>query len=251
MTDTQHERSNGSTAKLSMRNIEAGYYAHDLVLDHLNIAASPNKATVILGPNGSGKSTALRVLYGILQPRQGQVTLGARDITAVPPHQRLEFGIALLPQGRSTFPELTVQENLEVGGWTLRNDRQKLAQAVEATYERYPILKDMRHKFGASLSGGQQRILEIARMMVSDPKILLIDEPSVGLAPLLVKQVYEEIAKFKAEQRTIVLVDQNIEAAVEIADYVYTLEYGRNHLEGNHTEFEGKLANLVKEWLRF
>ena len=247
----EQQQPDGSTAALTMSNIEAGYYVHDLVLDNVSISAMPNRVTVILGPNGSGKSTALRVLYGFLQPRQGEVRLGDRDITTVPPHRRLELGIGLLPQGRTTFPELTVQENLEVGGWMFQRDRKRLVDAVEAMYERYPILKDLRHKTGGSLSGGQQRILEIARMMVADPEILLIDEPSVGLAPLLVKEVYEELAKFKAEKRTIILVDQNVQAAVEIADYVYTLEYGRNHLEGNHTEFEGKLANLVKEWLRF
>ncbi len=241
----------GATPQLSMHGIEAGYYAHDLVLSEITVTAQPNKVTVILGPNGSGKSTTLRVLYGILQPRQGQVMLNDQDITTIPSHQRLDLGIALLPQGRSTFPDMTVQENLEVGGWTLRDKRQKLAEAVEAMYERYPILKDLRYRLAGGLSGGQQRIVEIARMMVSDPKILLIDEPSVGLAPLLVKQIYEEIAKFKEEERTILLVDQNVQAAVEMADYVYTLDYGRNHLEGDRSEFEGKLSTLVKEWLRF
>lgn len=246
-----NNHSNGSAPTLTMRHIEAGYYAHDLVLNDVSITALPNKVTVILGPNGSGKSTTLRILYGILQPRQGQVTLDEQDITPVPSHQRLELGIALLPQGRSTFPELTVHENLEVGGWVLRNDRQKLTEAVEAMYERYPILKDLRHRPAGGLSGGQQRIVEMARMMVSDPKILLIDEPSVGLAPVLVRNIYEEIAKLKDEQRTLLLVDQNIQAAVEMADYVYTLDYGRNHLEGDRNEFEGKLSSIVKEWLRF
>ena len=242
---------NNGQATLTMQNVEAGYYAHDLVLRDLHLKAAPNKVTTILGPNGSGKSTTLRVLYGILNPRQGQVLLGERDITTIPSYKRLDLGIALLPQGRSTFPEMTVHENLEVGGWTLQRDRQALSQGVEAVYERYPLLKEMRYKLAGSLSGGQQRIVEIARMMVSNPKILLIDEPSVGLAPLLVKQVYEEIAKFKDEARTILLVDQNVQAAVELADYVYTLEYGRNHLEGERAEFEGRLAKLVKEWLRF
>lgn len=243
--------SNESAPTLTMHNIEAGYYAHDLVLNDVSMRALPNKVTVILGPNGSGKSTMLRVLYGILQPRQGQVKLNEQDITTVPPHQRLELGIALLPQGGSIFPELTVHENLEVGGWVVRNNRPKLIEALERVYERYPILKDLRHKLAGSLSGGQQRIVEMARMMVSDPKILLIDEPSVGLAPLLVKSIYEEIAKLKDERRTLLLVDQNVQAAVEMADYVYTLEYGRNSLEGDRNEFEGKLSAIVREWLRF
>jgi branched-chain amino acid transport system ATP-binding protein len=193
----------------------------------------------------------LRVLYGLLRPRSGQITLDGRDITAVPPHRRLALGMALLPQGRSVFPELTVQENLEIGGWLLLHDRRRLAAALEAIYARYPVLKDWRQKQAGSLSGGQQRLVEIARMLMADPRVILIDEPSVGLAPVIVDQVYEEIARLKEERRTVLLVDQNVRAAVALADYVYTLEYGRNNLEGERGAFEDRLEALIKSWLRF
>lgn len=235
---------------LSMDEVVAGYHATDLVLDHVTIAARPNQVTVILGPNGSGKSTSLKILAGLLIPRTGSVHYRSEDITRVPAHERRALGIATLPQGRSTFPDLTVAENLAVGGWT-SGDFTSLSDAIEKTYERYPILADHRNRPAGSLSGGQQRILEVARMMVTEPDVLLIDEPSVGLAPILVEQVYQEIRRFKEEERTIVLVDQNIGAAVELADHVYTLTYGRNHLDGDHREFEGRLAGLVREWLQF
>lgn len=235
---------------LGMYDVVAGYHATDLVLDDVTIEAKPNQVTVILGPNGSGKSTSLKVLAGLLRPRSGHVRYRSDDVTAIPAHTRREMGIATLPQGRSTFPDLSVQQNLEVGGWTI-SDRDELEESIERTYERYPMLADNRTRAAGSLSGGQQRILEVARMMVSEPDVLLIDEPSVGLAPILVEQVYDELRRFKEEQRTIVLVDQNIGAAVELADHVYTLTFGRNHLDGDHREFAGRLSSLVREWLQF
>lgn len=241
---------NGRPAELHMQNVVAGYYEHDLVLEDVTLKARPQEVTVVLGPNGSGKSTMLRVLYGILPPRSGRVLLGERDITEVAPHERLELGMVFLPQGRTIFPELTVHENLEMGGWVLRYNPRELRTAVDAMYERYPVLKDLRTKPAASLSGGQQRILEFARMLVSDPNIILIDEPSAGLAPVLVDQVYNEIARLKEERRTIVLVDQNVRPAVELADYIYTLEFGRNHVEGKKDAFEEELEALITEWLR-
>ena len=235
---------------IEMRDVVAGYYQHDLVLDRVSLAAHPGRVTAVLGPNGSGKSTSLRVLYGFLRPRSGTVRLGGRDVTALPVQDRLELGIALLPQGRTTFPQLTVEENLELGAWLKRRDRAGMRRAVAAMYERYPVLAGLRRRPAGSLSGGQQRLLEIARMLVLDPQVILVDEPSVGLAPILVEQVYEELRRLKEEGRTILLVDQNVEAAVALADYVYVLAYGRNHLEGAREDFEHKLGEVIRGWLR-
>jgi branched-chain amino acid transport system ATP-binding protein len=178
------------------------------------------------------------------------VLLGDRDVTELPVGGRLACGIAFLPQGRSVFPQLTVEENLRLGAWLLRGRRAELNAAVEAMFERYPALKKVRRRPAGSLSGGQARLLEFGRTLVLDPQILLIDEPSVGLAPILVDEVYEEIARLKAEGKTIVLVDQNVQAAVDVADYVYTLAYGRNHLDGARDQFTGQLDELIKTWLR-
>lgn len=239
----------GEPQALIMRNVVAGYGTHDLVLDDVSLTALPGKVTVVIGPNGSGKSTSLRVLAGFLQPRSGSVTLGDDDITTLHPAERLKRGVALLPQGRSVFPRLSVEENLRLGAWQLRRDRPALHAAVESMFERYPTLAPLRSRPAGSLSGGQARLLEFARMLILQPAVLLIDEPSVGLAPVLVDAVYDEIARLKEEGRTIVLVDQNVEAAVALADHVYTLAYGRNHLDGAHDAFAGQLDSLIKQWL--
>jgi branched-chain amino acid transport system ATP-binding protein len=235
---------------LFMQGVNAGYYPTVPVLKDVSLRVAENKVTVVLGPNGSGKSTCLRVLLGYLIPASGKTWLGDKDITTVPPYQRLEHGIAFLPQGRSGFLELTVQENLELGGWIFRSNRHRFRQAIETTYERYPSLKDLRKKIVGSLSGGQQRMVEIARMMVTDAPILLIDEPSAGLAPIIASRIYEEIQKLKEDNKTILLVDQNVRVAVDLADYIYCLEFGRNNVEGEQSEFEGNLAALVKGWLK-
>jgi branched-chain amino acid transport system ATP-binding protein len=234
---------------LIMQDVVAGYGTHDLVLDQVSITALPGNVTVVIGPNGSGKSTSLRVLAGFLHPRSGIVTLGGEDITSLHPAERLKRGVALLPQGRSVFPRLSVDENLRLGAWQLRRDRPALNAAVESMFERYPTLAPLRSRAAGTLSGGQARLLEFARMLILAPAVLLIDEPSVGLAPVLVDAVYDEIARLKDEGRTIVLVDQNVEAAVALADHVYTLAYGRNHLDGEHDAFAGQLDSLIKQWL--
>jgi branched-chain amino acid transport system ATP-binding protein len=234
---------------LRMQDVVAGYFAHDLVLDRVTLEVVPGRVTVVLGPNGSGKSTSLRVLSGFLSPRSGSVTLDDISIVDLSPGERLQQGIALLPQGRSVFPSLTVEENLRLGAWALRKDRARLDSAVVAMFDRYPQLKPLRDRAAGSLSGGQARLLELGRTLILDPAVLLIDEPSVGLAPVLVDQVYEEIERLKDEGRTILLVDQNVAAAVDLADYVYTLAYGRNHLEGARDAFAGQLDDLIKKWL--
>jgi branched-chain amino acid transport system ATP-binding protein len=236
-------------AVLRMTDVVAGYYVNDVVLDHVSLEVRPGRVTVVLGPNGSGKSTALRVLAGFLQPRSGTVVLGDEDLDRLTPGQRHEKGIALLPQGRSIFPGLSVLENLRLGAWQLRKDRPRLDAAVDAMFERYPRLKPLRDHLAGNLSGGQARLLEFGRTMILDPAVLLIDEPSVGLAPVLVDEVYDEIERIKREGRTILLVDQNVQAAVALADHVYTLAYGKNHLDGARDNFEGQLDSLIKQWL--
>jgi branched-chain amino acid transport system ATP-binding protein len=237
-------------AGLRMQGVTAGYLANDIVLDDITLRAEPGRVTAVLGPNGSGKSTSLRVLYGFLRPRHGSVLLGERDITDLPVGSRLAAGIAFMPQGRSILPRLTVEENVRLGGWLLRRRRAELNAAVDTMFDRYPLLKEIRRRPAGSLSGGQARLLEFARTLVLDPQVLLIDEPSVGLAPILVDEVYEEIGRLKHEGRTILLVDQNVQAAVHLADYVYTLAYGQNHLDGARDQFAGQLDELIRKWLQ-
>jgi branched-chain amino acid transport system ATP-binding protein len=235
--------------KLTVAGLVAGYVPEQPVLRGVDLAAHSGRITVVLGPNGAGKSTLLRVLAGFLTPGAGTVRLDGVEIGSLPAHRHLVCGIGLLPQGRSTFPELTVLENVELGGWTLRSDRRRLRSAVDAVLTRYPSLRELRDRPAGSLSGGQQRIVEIARMLVADPGILLIDEPSVGLSPIIAGQIYRELTVLRDEGRTIVLVDQDMRAAVGIADYVYVLNSGRNDIEGDRSAFEGDLGAVVRGWL--
>ncbi|MQA79908.1 MAG: ATP-binding cassette domain-containing protein [Streptosporangiales bacterium] len=239
-----------ATAGLVMEHVTAGYLSHDIVLDDVSLWARTGQVTAVLGPNGSGKSTALRVLYGFLQPRTGRITLAGADVTRVPVDARTALGMALLPQGRSVFPQLTVLDNLRLGAWHLRRRRSALTAAVDAMFDRYPTLRQVRDKPAGSLSGGQARLLEFGRTLVLDPAVILIDEPSVGLSPVLVDTVYDELGRIKREGRTVLLVEQNVQAAVELADYVYTLAYGRNHLDGERAQFGDRLDQLIKSWLQ-
>jgi branched-chain amino acid transport system ATP-binding protein len=238
-----------SAPRLEATDVVAGYIPGHPILRGVNLKAEPGRITVILGPNGAGKSTLLKVISGFLQPESGTVRLGEADIGNLPPHLHIEHGIALLPQGRSTFPELSVVENIELGGWTMRSDRKRLRAAVEAMLVRYPHLRPLQDRAAGSLSGGQQRAVEIARLLVPNPSVLLIDEPSVGLSPIVAQQVYEELVKLKGEGRTILLVDQDVRAAIKIADYVYVLNSGRNDVAGDRTAFEGDLGAMVRGWL--
>ncbi len=229
-------------------DVEAGYYPEQTVLQGVSLVARPGQLTAVLGPNGSGKSTVLRVIYGLLRPRRGGVWVDGRDVSQIPAHHRVELGMGYLPQGRSVFPRLTVHENLEVGSWTLPRPARR--SALDRVYDRYPGLKAWRDRPAGVLSGGQQRLVEIARMMVTDPSVVLLDEPTAGLAPIAAQEVYEEVERLRREGRTLLLVDQNVRAAVSLADYVYTLAFGRNQWEGTAEGFQERMHAVVREWLR-
>lgn len=234
---------------LRVTNVVAGYAASRPVLRDVSLTAAPGRITVVLGPNGAGKSTLLRVIAGFLPPSSGRVLLNEADVGLLPAHQHLAQGIGLLPQGRSAFPELTVLENIELGGWTLRADRKRLREAVDRMFVRYPQLQELRDRPAGNLSGGQQRMVEMARLMVSNPSVLLIDEPSVGLSPAIAARVYEELVALQAEGRTILLVDQDVRAAIRVAHHVYVLSSGKNDIDGDRSSFEGDLGALVRGWL--
>lgn len=237
-------------ADLRMEDVVAGYFEEDQVLGGVSLHAAPGRISVVLGPNGSGKSTALRVLAGFLRPRTGHVLLDGTDITALAAHRRIGLGMGFLAQGRSTFPRLTVDENLQLGAWAFRSDRARLSRALAGAYERHPALRPLRDTAAGRLSGGQQRLLEMARMLVADPRVVLVDEPSAGLSPKLADQAYADLADLRREGRTVLLVDQNVRAAVGLADYIYVLAYGRNGDQGPRGAFEGRLGDVVREWIR-
>lgn len=238
------------SAVLAIEDVTAGYARHDVILDDLSLAVTPNETTVILGPNGSGKSTTLRAILGLVNVRSGRITFDGQEINGLTTHDRSKLGIAFLPQGHSVFPQMTVEENLLLGGWNFGRDRAALLAAYERTLEEYPLLKEMHKRKAGLLSGGQQRLLEVARLMLPDPSLVVIDEPSVGLAPIFVDEVYEHIEGLKEKGKTILIVDQNVQAAVGLADYVYILEFGQVASEGDVGDYSSDVHAIVKEWLR-
>jgi branched-chain amino acid transport system ATP-binding protein len=234
---------------LEVKGIVSGYTREVPILKGVDLVAREGLVTVIIGPNGAGKSTLLKTIYGYLPPSEGEVLHYGRSIAALAPERMLREGIAYLLQGHSVFPAMTVEENLELGAWILKRDRVALERAFDEVYARFPVLKERRKQAAGALSGGQQRMLEIARLTMTRPKTLLLDEPSVGLMPKLVDLVYEEIAKLKQERFTILVVDQNVKKSIEIADYVYVLNLGENSHHGPHDDFEERLEDIIREWL--
>lgn len=234
---------------LEIKNIVAGYTREVHILNGMNVNAQDGRVTLLIGPNGAGKSTLLKTIYGYLKPESGEILHDGKSLVGLKPKDMLREGIAYLIQGHSVFTRMTVEENLELGGWIMRDDRTRMKEAFERLYARYPRLKEKRRLAAGVLSGGEQRMLEIARLTMTGPKTLLLDEPSVGLMPRLVDEVYEEIARLKDERYTILIVDQNVKKAISIADYVYALALGENRYEGPRDEIARRLDEIVKEWI--
>ena len=224
---------------LETRNLYVGYYKDLNILQDLNIKARKNQITAILGANGVGKSTALKAIFGFLRPNGGEILLQGESIIDVPTHKRILKGLAYIPQQPGIFKDMSVEENLQLGGWTFKRDRKQIREKIESNYERFPILKEKRKQITGELSGGQQRMVEISRTLMAEPKMLLVDEPTAGLSKMLSEEVYEMLTVLtEQDDLTILLVDQEIRYALKIADYVYVLELGRNKFEGISSDFD-------------
>jgi branched-chain amino acid transport system ATP-binding protein len=234
---------------LEIQNVTSGYVREVPVLRDVSITAKEGVLTGIIGPNGAGKSTLLKTIYGYLRPTQGSILHHGQSITGLNPDQMLGHGIAHLIQGHSVFPAMTVEENLELGGWIIRHDREGLDRALAELYQHYPVLKEKRRMAAGALSGGEQRMLEIARLTMTQPRTILIDEPSVGLMPKLVDTVYEEIVKLKELGFTILIVDQKVHKALDVVDFVYVLRLGQNSHDGPREKFVDTIEDIIKEWI--
>lgn len=223
---------------LEIRDLYVGYYADLHILQGLNLTAETGKLTTILGANGVGKSTLLKAIYGFLKPQGGEIVFDGQDITGTQTHKLIDLGVSYIPQQPGVFRYMTVEENLMMGAWTFRSDPQRIQEKIEENFVRFPILREKRNDPAGSLSGGQQRMVEIGRTLMTDPKLILVDEPTAGLAKLLSEEVYRMLVGLRdREGLTIVLVDQEIRQALKIADYVYVLELGRNKFDGPVEEF--------------
>ena len=223
---------------IEVRDLYVGYYPDLHILQGLNISAAAGKITTVLGANGVGKSTLLKAMYGFLRPHSGEILFDGQNIAGTLTHRLIDLGISYIPQQPGIFPFMTVEENLIIGAWTFRKDEERIYRKIEDNYQRFPLLREKRSDQAGSLSGGQQRMVEIGRTLMTGPRVILVDEPTAGLAKLLSEEVYRMLVDLRDNDGlTIVLVDQEIRQALKIADYVYVLELGRNKFEGPVSEF--------------
>jgi branched-chain amino acid transport system ATP-binding protein len=219
---------------LKIQNIKS-YYGNLLVLKNLSLHINPGEIVTLIGANGSGKSTLLKSIMGLLPPRQGTIVFQDRDITHLPTEKIVRLGIALVPEGRHIFAPLTVQDNLVLGSYSRYSyhNKQEVMGDFDRIFELFPHLVQKRKQLAGTLSGGEQQMLAIGRALMSRPKILLLDEPSMGLAPLIVEDIFDKIGKLRAEDKTtILLVEQNAEMALDISDRGYVLETGKIVYQG-------------------
>jgi branched-chain amino acid transport system ATP-binding protein len=223
---------------LEVHDLYVGYYKDLNILQGVDINAPTAKITAVLGANGVGKSTLLKAIYGFLKPNSGEIYLDGQRVDGTPTHKLIDLGISYIPQHTGIFRWMSVEENIQLGGWTFRNDKNRLRKKIEENYERFPILKEKRKQIAGELSGGQQRMVELSRTMMTDPTLILVDEPTAGLAKLLSQEVYQMLVDLRdRDGLTIILVDQEIRQALKIADYVYVLDLGRNKFDGPVEEF--------------
>ena len=231
-------------ARIVLENVVAGYGYGD-VLRGLDLEVEPGKITCLIGPNGAGKSTVLRTISGLLRPSNGTISFGGRPIAGLSPRALLELGIVHVPQERSLFPLMSVWENVLMGAYIVR-DRPGVAKRAEAIAERFPIVAERRHDRAGSLSGGEQKIVELARALMLEPKVLLVDEPSIGLAPRARRQVFDTLESLRESGWTILLVEQNARSGLAVSDHGAVLDGGTVKLVGTGADLlsDGRVAEL-------
>ncbi|MCB9946986.1 MAG: ATP-binding cassette domain-containing protein [Rhodospirillaceae bacterium] len=236
--------------QLEVEGVAAGYQRDIDILRGVSVIARPGMLTTIIGANGVGKSTLLKTIIGQLRPHAGRITYKGRDISGIQTRDLVATGIAYVAQRHALFRDMTVAENVEIATWAFRQDRPRARQAIQRVYERAPYLKDFAGRRAGLMSGGQQRLMQLELALMSDPDLILIDEPTVGLDPKRAATIYTHLRTLVAEEgRTILMVDQNVIAGVDVADYIYVLELGTNKLEGTKADFDAKYADTIAEWL--
>jgi len=216
---------------LTLKSVQAGY-GRLPVLKGISLHVRPGEVVTLIGGNGAGKTTTLRAISGLLAPRKGAIEFAGQDLTRMAPERIVTLGLALVPEGRRVFRTLSVNANLELGAYH-RRDKGAVRRDLEEIRERFPILQERAHQAAGTLSGGEQQILAIGRALMARPRLLMLDEPSMGLAPRMVTQVYQILAELKAQGTTLLLVEQNARAALKVADRGYVLETGRIILDGS------------------
>ncbi|MEI6388044.1 MAG: ABC transporter ATP-binding protein [Spirochaetota bacterium] len=224
-----------------------GYYGNIHALKGVSITVDEGEVVTLIGANGAGKTTTLRLISGLLHPKKGRLRFDGKDISAMAPHMVLRQGIGMVPEGRGVFPRLTVRENLEMGGFIIK-DKNDVRKGIEYSFTLFPRLKERENQKGGTLSGGEQQMLATARGLMSHPRILLMDEPSMGLAPVLVDQIFDVIRELNSQGTTILLVEQNALMALSVAHRAYVLQTGSIVLSGKAVDVAND-ENVRKAYL--
>lgn len=240
-----------SNTILELRNASVSYSGDITILKDLSIKVRENSITGIIGPNGAGKSTALKTMYRMLNVGAGDLLYDGQVITRLDQTELIRRGIAFVPQNHSVFGGLSVRDNLILGAWSIRKDRARIEEAIERVYGIFPMLAEKDGAAAGTLSGGQQRFLEIGRSLMTDPKVILFDEPSAMIAPKYSKEIYQFLLLLKERGKTVVLVDQNVRQCVNVSDHLYVLELGRNKIDCPTASMSSnaEMMDLISGWI--
>ena len=222
------------SAMLEVKNIQVAYGKIVAVKD-VSVTVNQGEIVTLIGSNGAGKSTTLRTISGLIKPKSGEILFNGKRIDGLPGHDIVSLGICHSPEGRRIFPRMTVKENLELGAF-LRSDKEAVNADMDRVLELFPRLKERIKQTAGTMSGGEQQMLAVSRALMGDPKLLLLDEPSMGLAPVLVELIFDTIVKIRKQGVTILLIEQNATAALEVADRAYVLESGKVKMSGSAKE---------------
>ncbi len=219
---------------LDLKSVDAGYASFQALFD-VSLEVKAGEAVGVIGPNGAGKTTLMRVISGLIRPRAGTITMQGTDVLATPPHRIVSLGIAHVPENRRLFPRLTVEDNLKMGAF-MPEARARHDERLEFVFGLFPRMKERRHQLAGTMSGGEQQMCAIGRALMSDPKLLLLDEPSAGLAPVVVQQVFELVRRIREIGLTVLIVEQNVQQVLRVVDRAYLLEAGTIRASGTATE---------------
>jgi branched-chain amino acid transport system ATP-binding protein len=219
---------------LELRSVHAGYGSFQALFD-VSLEVRQGEAVGVIGPNGAGKTTLMRVISGLIRPTSGSLHMEGADLLASPAHRIVELGIAHVPESRRLFPRMSVEDNLRMGGF-MPSARPKFARRVELVYELFPRLRERRRQLAGTMSGGEQQMCAIGRALMSDPKLLLLDEPSAGLAPVIVEQVFDLVKRIRAGGLNVLIVEQNVQQVLRVVDRAYLLKAGRIRAAGTSAE---------------
>jgi branched-chain amino acid transport system ATP-binding protein len=222
------------SSMLSVQGLDAGYGSFQALFG-IDLEVRPGEAVGVIGPNGAGKTTLMRVVSGLIRPRRGTIAMQGTDVVATPAHRIVSLGIAHVPENRRLFARLSVEDNLKMGAF-MPEARARFAERLDFVFGLFPRLKERRHQMAGTMSGGEQQMCAIGRALMSDPKLLLLDEPSAGLAPVVVQQVFELVRRIRAGGLTVLIVEQNVQQVLKVVDRAYLLEAGSIRASGSAAE---------------